>query len=168
MILLDFAWGDLIWIIIGGLLMIIGLIGCFVPIIPGPPISFAGLWILQLMKEPPFTTKELLIFAGIAILVTVLDYIVPIAGAKKYGASKAGIWGSTLGLVFAIFFPILGPLGIIVFPFVGALIGELIIGKKSGKALKAAFGTFLGFLMGTLLKLIASGVMTYFFIQRAF
>ncbi len=166
MLLLEFIATDLIWIILGAFIMFIGIIGCFVPIIPGPPVSFLGLLILQLKKTPPFTTNFLLLMAGIAIFVTVLDYIVPVKGAKKYGASKAGIWGSTIGLIFAILVPILGPLGIIVFPFLGALIAELFIGKTSGKALKAAFGTFIGFLFGTLLKLIASGVMTYFFISE--
>lgn len=166
LVLLDFAWGDLIWIIIGGAIMLLGLLGCFVPIIPGPPLSFIGLLLLQLKQTPPFTTNFLLIMAGIALVVTVLDYIVPIKGAKKFGASKAGIWGSTIGLILAIFFPILGPIGIIVLPFVGALIAELMIGKKTGKALKAAFGTFIGFLFGTLLKLIASAYMTYEFVTN--
>lgn len=161
-ILLDinFIWGDLIWIIIGIALILLGLIGCIVPIIPGPPISFIGLLLLQLKEIAPFTTKYLLIIGGIALLVTILDYIVPIMGAKKFGASKAGIWGSIIGLVVGIFF---GPIGIIVFPFFGALIAELIIGKKTGKALKAAFGTFLGFLFGTLLKLITSAYIAYIF-----
>ena len=143
MILLDFAWTDTIWIVIGAAIMLLGLLGCFVPIIPGPPVSFVGLWLLQLKETPPFTTNFLLIMAGIALLVTVLDYIVPIKGAKKFGASKAGIWGSTIGLILAIFVPILGPIGIIVLPFVGALVAELIIGKKTGKALKAALAHFL-------------------------
>ncbi len=159
-VLIDIAWTDLIWIIIGGLLTVFGLLGCFLPIIPGPPLSFAGLLLLQLKAEPPFTTNYMLIWAGITILVTVLDYVIPVIGAKKFGASKAGIWGSVLGLIVGVFF---GPLGIIIGPFVGALVGELIIGKKSGKAFKAAFGTFLGFVFGTLIKLIASGYMAYEF-----
>ncbi len=159
-VLLDIAWTDLIWIIFGVLLTVFGLLGCFLPIIPGPPLSFAGLLLLQLKAEPPFATNYMLIWAGITIAVTVLDYVIPVIGAKKFGASKAGIWGSVLGLVVGVFF---GPLGIIIGPFVGALIGELIVGKKSGKAFKAAFGTFLGFVFGTLIKLIASGYMAYEF-----
>lgn len=159
----NFSWSDSIWIILGAALILLGLLGCVVPIIPGPPISFIGLLLLQLKEIPPFTTNYLLIIGGIALLVTVLDYIIPIMGAKKFGASKAGIWGSVIGLIIGIFF---GPIGIIVFPFFGALIAELIIGKKTGKALKAAFGTFLGFLFGTLLKLITSAYIAYKFFEN--
>ncbi|PKP02894.1 MAG: DUF456 domain-containing protein [Bacteroidetes bacterium HGW-Bacteroidetes-6] len=157
---MDIAWADLIWIIIGGLLIGVGLLGCFLPIIPGPPLSFAGLLLLQLKTDPPFTTNYMLIWAGITVVVTILDYVIPVIGAKKFGASKAGIWGSMIGLIVGIFF---APFGIIVGPFIGALIGELIAGKRSGKAFKAAFGTFLGFILGTLLKLIASAYMAYEF-----
>ncbi|MGD9493834.1 MAG: DUF456 domain-containing protein [Bacteroidales bacterium] len=163
-ILISIPWTDILWISLGVILTILGLLGCFLPIIPGPPLSFAALLMLQLKEEPPFSVTFLLIMAGVAIFVTVLDYVVPVAGAKKFGASKAGVWGSTIGLILGIF--ILPPWGIIVMPFIGALIGEFIIGKQSKQAFRAAWGTFLGFLTGVLLKLIASGVMAFYFFSH--
>lgn len=152
---------DYLWVSLGIILVVLGILGCFLPIIPGPPLSFGALLLLQLKHEPPFDLKFLLIMAGVTILVTVLDYVVPVVGAKKYGASKAGVWGSTIGLILGLF--IFPPIGIIIMPFLGALIGEFIIGKESKVAFKAAWGTFLGFLTGVLLKLIAAGVMAYYF-----
>lgn len=162
----DIPWSDLLWIALGIVLVILGLLGCFLPVIPGPPLTFVALLLLQLKAKPPFEVWFLLVMLAITLVVTILDYVVPVIGAKKFGASKAGIWGSTIGLIAGIFF--FPPLGIIIMPFVGALIGEFIVGKKTGLAFKAAFGTFLGFLMGTLLKLIASAVMAYYFITNIF
>ena len=161
----DVVWIDILWISVGLLLIVLGFLGCFLPVIPGPPLSFAALLMLQLTAEPPFTVLYLLIIGGVVLLVTILDYVVPIIGAKKFGASKAGIWGSSIGVVLGLFF---GLWGVLILPFVGALVAELIAGKASGKALKAAFGTFLGFLMGTLLKLMVSIFITYKFIEALF
>jgi len=100
------------------------------------------------------------------IVVTVLDYVVPAAGAKKFGASKFGFWGAVIGmLVGIIFFP---PLGMIIGAFIGAIVGEMIVGKQTYDALKAGWGVFIGVMFGMLLKLIASGVMTFYFIKGLF
>ncbi len=155
---------DWIWISIGGILMIIGLIGCVLPIIPGPPISFFGLLMMQLTEKYAFSGKFLIIWAVVATVVTVLDYVVPVWGTKKYGGSKKGVWGSMIGLFLGlIFFP---PLGIIIGPFLGAVVGELMAGKQSSEALRSGFGSFLGFLAGTLLKIIASGWMLWEFVAQ--
>ena len=152
---------DYLWVSLGIILVVLGILGCFLPIIPGPPLSFGALLLLQLKHEPPFDLKFLLIMAGVTILVTVLDYVVPVVGAKKYGASKAGVWGSTIGLILGLF--IFPPIGIIIMPFLGALIGEFIIGKESKVAFKAAWGTFLGFLTCVHFRLIAAGDMAYYY-----
>ena len=149
-------------IIIGLLLMIAGIAGCILPLIPGPPLSFLALLIQQLNGDPPFTTNFLLIWAAITIAVTLLDYIIPAYGTKKFGGSKYGIWGCTIGLVVGLW---LGPLGIIIGPFVGAFIGEIIANNNSSTALKSAFGSFVGFLFGTLLKLVACLMMGWYFGQ---
>lgn len=141
--------------------MLTGIIGCLLPLLPGPPLSYIGLLIMQLRTDPPFTTKFLLIWAGITVLVTVLDYVIPIYGTKRFGGTKFGVWGCTIGLFVGFLFP---PLGLIFGPFVGALLGELIGNANADHALKAAMGSFLGFLFGTLLKLIASCVMLYYLI----
>lgn len=155
---------DWIWISIGIILIVVGLLGCIVPIIPGPPISYVGLLMLQLTEEAPLTTRILLIWLGVTIAVTVLDYAVPVYGTKKYGGSKQGVWGSMIGLFIGIFF--FPPIGLIVGPFLGAIIGEMIAGKDSNNALRAGFGSFVGLLFGTLLKLIASAWMVFIFFKN--
>ncbi len=79
---------DILWIVLGGVLLVIGLIGCFLPILPGPPIAFVGLWIQQLKEEIPFSTKFLWIWAGIVVVITLMDYLIPVYGTKKMGGSK--------------------------------------------------------------------------------
>lgn len=109
----------------------------------------------------------MLIWTAVAVIVvTVIDYILPIWGTKKFGGTKAGVRGSTLGLIVALFFsPTLGPIGFIVAPFLGALLAEIIAGQSKKIALKSAVGSFIGFVSGTLLKLIVSGWITVAFIQ---
>jgi uncharacterized protein YqgC (DUF456 family) len=153
---------DITWSVLGGILMVVGLVGCFLPIIPGPPLSYIGLIVLQFKEQSPFSTKFLIIWAVVVIAVTALDYVVPAYGTKKFGGTKYGIWGCTIGLIFGFW---LGPMGIILGPFLGALIGELIGGKDSNQAFKAALGSFVGFLVGTLLKLIVCGVMGWYFVM---
>ncbi len=154
-----------LWILIGAVLMIVGFIGCFLPILPGPPISYVGLLFLQLLDKKPFDSKFLMTWAVITVFVTLLDYVIPIYGTKKFGGSKRGVWGSTLGLIAGIFFP---PIGIIVGPLVGAFLGELSAGKQGNEAFKSALGSFFGFLAGTMIKLIAAGFMAYYFFINAY
>ncbi|MDH5597699.1 MAG: DUF456 domain-containing protein [Cyclobacteriaceae bacterium] len=149
--------------IFGIILLLIGFIGCFIPILPGPPLSYVALLLLQLSEQPPFSLEFMITWALITIGVTALDYIVPVYGAKKFGGTKYGVWGSGIGLLLGIFlFP---PLGIIIGPFLGAFIGELIAGSSNNSALKAAFGSFLGFLAGTIVKFVASVVMAFHFVK---
>ena len=157
----------IVFIIIGCIFLIVGLIGCVVPGVPGPPFSFLALVMLSIAKRwEPFTLNFLIIMAVMTIVVTVLDYVVPAAGAKKFGASKFGFWGAVIGmLVGIIFFP---PLGMIIGAFIGAIVGEMIVGKQTYDALKAGWGVFIGVMFGMLLKLIASGVMTFYFIKGLF
>jgi len=157
----------IVLIIIGSIFIIVGLIGCVVPGVPGPPFSFLALVLLSAAKGwEPFSLNFLIIMALITIVVTALDYVVPAAGAKKFGASKYGFWGAVIGmLVGIIFFP---PLGMIIGAFLGAITGELVMGKASYDALKAGWGVFVGVMFGMVLKLIASGVMTFYFIKALF
>jgi uncharacterized protein len=163
---LNIPWSDLLWISLGALFIIVGLIGCIAPIIPGPPLSYFGLLLLQLKEDPPFSLTFMLILAGVTAAVTIIDYMLPVWGAKKFGAGKWGTWGSVIGLILGFF--IFPPLGIFILPFFGALIGELIAGKKGMVALKASFGVFLGFIFGTLAKLIVSGYMFWMFVVNIF
>ncbi|MFK5974085.1 MAG: DUF456 domain-containing protein [Flavobacteriaceae bacterium] len=158
---------DIALFIIGFILMFIGIIGSFLPILPGPTISWVGLLLLHLTEAIPDDWWFLGITAAVALLVFALDYIIPAMGTKKFGGSKAGMIGTTVGLLVAIFFPILGIFGIIIWPFVGALVGELINKTDQKTALKAAFGSFLGFLTGTFLKFVTTLVFMGFFISKA-
>lgn len=152
---------DIVFIILGGIFMLVGIIGCVLPILPGPPLSFIGLLFLQLQHDPPFKTNFLLIWTGITIGVVLIDYFIPAYGTKRFGGSKWGVWGTFIGLIVGLFF---APFGIVLGPLLGALIGELIAGKTSKQAFVAAMGSFVGFLLGTLLKFCACVVMTYYFI----
>jgi uncharacterized protein YqgC (DUF456 family) len=154
---------DYILLIAGILLMILGIIGCLVPVLPGPPFSFLGIILLHLTKFGHFTNIALITMGGIALFVTILDYIVPVWGTKKFGGSKYGIRGATIGLVVGLF---LGPLGLLIGPLLGAFVGELIFKDNINYALKAGFGSLLGFLTGIGLKLAASLIMTFYFIKE--
>lgn len=155
---------DYVLIGFGVIFIISGILGCVLPVIPGPPLSYIGLLLLHFTERYQFTPKFLVIWAIITLVVYLLDYIIPAWGTKKFGGSKRGVWGSIIGLVIGMFF--FPPFGIIIGPFAGAVVGELTAGKDSGLALKSGFGSFLGFLAGTLLKLIASGMMTWYFFKE--
>lgn len=154
---------DIFLLIVGFLFMLIGIIGSFIPVLPGPTMSWIGLLLLYLTK----TVEDDWVFLGItlvvALIVFALDYIIPVMGTKKFGGSKAGMIGTTVGLLVAIFFPIFGIFGIIIWPFIGALVGELINKADSNTAIKAAFGSFLGFLTGTFLKFVIAVIYFGFF-----
>lgn len=154
---------DILIYVISGILMLIGIIGCFLPIMPGPPLSYVGLLLLQLTEPAPFTINFLLLWAVLTVVAQGLDYVVPTYGTKRYGGSRAGVWGSVGGLIIGLlFFP---PFGIIIGPMIGAFVAELMTGRNRKDALRSAWGSFVGFLLGTLIKLIACFMMTYYFIR---
>jgi uncharacterized protein YqgC (DUF456 family) len=153
---------DYILVIIGVIIMILGIIGCLVPVLPGPPLNFIGLLLLHFTRFGHFTTLTLIIFAGIAVVVTVLDYLVPIWGTRKFGGSKYGTRGAAIGLIIGFF---LGPVGIIIGPLLGAFTGEMIFKDDFKYAMKAGFGSLVGFLTGVGLKLAASFIMTFYFVK---
>jgi uncharacterized protein YqgC (DUF456 family) len=154
---------DYILLILGIIFMIIGIIGCLVPVLPGPPLSFIGLIFLHLTRFGQFSAVTLIILGTIAIIATVLDYIVPVWGTRKFGGSKYGTKGAIVGLIVGFF---LGPLGIILGPLIGAFAGEMIFKDDLSYAFKAGFGSLLGFLTGIGLKLAASFVMTFYFVKE--
>jgi uncharacterized protein YqgC (DUF456 family) len=154
---------DYVLLILGIILMILGIIGCLVPVLPGPPISYLGLIMLHVTRFGQFTITVLVSLAAVTIVVTILDYIVPIWGTRKFGGSKYGMRGATVGLIIGLF---LGPVGIIVGPLIGAIVGELIFKDDMKYAIKAGFGSLLGFLTGIGLKLAASFVITFYFVKE--
>jgi len=157
---------DIALAVLGTALVLLGFIGSILPVIPGPPISWVGLlllkWTHYITDHGEAYGNALWILLFFVILVTILDYVVPIMGTKKFGGSKRGVWGATIGVVVGLFF---GPLGIIIGPFLGAYIGEITTGKKEQDALRAAWGSFVGFLLGVGMKLMVCGAILFFFIR---
>jgi len=151
---------DIFLIISGSLLMILGIAGCLLPILPGPPLSYLGLIAIHLTSKIDFSSKFLISWGIIVIVVSILDYVIPIWGTKFFGGSKYGVWGSMLGLLAGLFIP---PVGIIIGPFIGAVAGEMLAGNRQN-ALKAGFGSFIGFIAGTVVKMLVSLIMLYYFI----
>ncbi|MBX2895840.1 MAG: DUF456 domain-containing protein [Cyclobacteriaceae bacterium] len=152
---------EIVWFVLGGLLMVVGIAGCFLPVLPGPPLAFIGLWVQQLKEPNPFTSEFIWIWFGITLVVTVIDYGAPVYATKKFGGSKAGIRGCMIGLVLGFW---MGPFGIIVGPLVGAFIGEVVNNHDASKAWRAALGSFAGFLLSTLLKLIVCVIMFWYWV----
>jgi uncharacterized protein YqgC (DUF456 family) len=143
---------DYLLLLLSLLLLLVGLVGSVLPLLPGPPISWLGILLLYLTAGVPFHHPMVWGSLFVTILVTVLDYVIPSLGTKRFGGSRLGVWGTNIGLLIGLFFP---PFGIIVGPFVGALVGEFIHDSRdSGRAFKAAVGAFMGFMASTFLKLV--------------
>lgn len=153
---------EIFLLVIAFLLMLIGVIGCIVPGLPGTPIAYLGLWIAQATERVDFSWQFLLVWGIVMIAVSALDYVVPAWGTKHYGGTRYGVWGSTLGVFVGLFF---GAAGVILGPLVGAVLGEMLSGKALSEALKAGWGSFVGILFGTVIKLICCGLMTVELIQ---
>ncbi len=147
---------------------VIGIVGSVVPGLPGPPVSWAGLLLVYIWGRTagvadPMTTTFLLVWLGITILVTVIDYIIPAYFTRLTGGGKLAGRGAMIGLVVGLF---VQPVGIILGTLLGAFLAELLFDGKTGlESLKSAFGALLGFLCGTGIKLIASGIMFYYIIS---
>jgi uncharacterized protein len=146
---------DVLLLLIGFIFMLTGILGSFMPVVPGPTISWVGILLLYLTKMVPINYWVLGITLVITIVITILDYVIPAKGAKKFGGSKYGIWGTNIGLIIGIFVPI--PFGFLIGPFVGALVGELIYNSNDhNRALKVATGSFVGFLASSFMKFIVT------------
>lgn len=130
--------------------------------LPGPPLAYAGLLLLQLASAP-FSVTFLVVWAFITGATMILDNIIPAYGTKKFGGTAYGIWGSIIGMAIGLFF---APVGIVAGPLVGAFCGELLAGQNSNRAFKSALGSFAGLMANILMKVIASGMMGYYFISN--
>jgi uncharacterized protein YqgC (DUF456 family) len=155
---------ETIAIILGAVLIFLGIAGCVLPLLPGPPLSFIGLLLLALVNHfsPPLTPTLIIFMAVITIAVTLGDFLIPLWGAKRYGTSKWGIWGSVAGMAIGLLF---SPFGMLLGALIGAVAVELLVQKEKEKALKAGWGVIMGSLLGTVLKLGVSAMMAYYFIR---
>lgn len=142
---------DSLLLLLGFICMIVGILGSFLPVLPGISLSWVGLLLLYMTKVVPMNYWVLGITLAVTIVISVLNYIIPAKGTKKFGGSTYGVWGTNIGLVVGIFAPI--PFGFIIGPFAGAFIGELIYDRKDhNRALKAATGSFIGFLASSFIN----------------
>lgn len=155
---------EIVWIIIGSILILAGIVGAFVPVIPGTPLSFAALLLMQFTLGAPFSWTFLLIWGLVVAIVATIDGLIPAEGARRMGGSKYGIWGCLIGgLLGVLMFP---PFGLIFGPIAGAFIGELMYGKKTDSAFRAAMGSFVGFLVAMVLKISVSLILAYYFFSN--
>lgn len=154
---------DTFLLILSIVLVIAGIGGSVLPVLPGPPLAFVGLILLHVTKYAQFSTTLLVVLGILTVLVTVLDYFIPAWTTGKFGGSRYGTRGAMAGMIAGLFF---GPPGLIAGPFIGAYIGELLGGQNKQFALKSAIGSFVGFLLGTGLKLILSLVMLYYWVSK--
>lgn len=142
---------DLLLVALGFICMIVGVFGSFLPVLPGLSSCWVGLLLLYLTKAVENNYWLLGITFVLMVVITILDYVIPSRGTKKFGGSSYGVWGTNIGLVIGILAPI--PFGVIIGPFLGALIGELFYDSQNHKrALKAATGSLLGFLASSFIN----------------
>ncbi|MGN0032343.1 MAG: DUF456 domain-containing protein [Candidatus Limimorpha sp.] len=165
---------DYLLFVFAVIVIILGLIGDVIPGIPGPPVTYLALLLLHWTERISYTTDFLVITGLICVAITVLDYVVPVWGTKKFGGTKAGARGSTIGLIVSVIvLPMLGivigPFGIFGLlggPFLGAYIGEKMCGAPENRAWRSAFGSFIGFLAGTFMKIVYTIVIGFFVIKE--
>lgn len=154
---------DIILLILAVLAILIGIAGCFLPVLPGPPIAWLGLLLLDFTKYAEFSLTLLITTAIITVLITLFDFFLPSLATRKFGGSKAGERGAFAGTLVGIF---LGPPGIILGPFIGALLGEIISDPSNTQgALRAAIGSFMGFILSTGIKLIWCIMLAWWFVR---
>lgn len=155
---------DIIGLILSILLVLSGFLGSILPILPGPPLSFIGLLLYALLQNfsPPLTLSLMIVLLIVTIGVTVIDYLLPLIGAKRYGTSKWGILGAIGGMIIGTFF---SPFGLILGAFIGAVLVEWFVSRNDRQALKAGWGIIVGTLLGMGLKLGTSGIMAYYLIR---
>lgn len=148
-------------LVLGGVLVALGAVGCVVPVLPGPIVSFCGLLCLVPTAHSP-SVAALVAFGLVTAAATALDYIVPALGARRFQCSKWGTWGCVVGTFAGVFF---FPVGLLLGPFLGAFLGELVAGRKVLQAAKGGWGAFLGFLSAVLVKLAACVAMIVCFVR---
>jgi uncharacterized protein YqgC (DUF456 family) len=156
---------DIFLLLLGFVFVCLGIIGSFLPVLPGPLTSWVGLLLLHSTNIFPMDWTFLGVTLAIALLIWILDYFIPAMGTKRFGGTRYGIYGTTIGLLIGLLSPI--PFGMLIGAFLGAFIGEMIYDSKdTNRALKASFGAFFGFLASATIKFsIAAVYFVLFLIQ---
>lgn len=157
---------DIALLVIGLVCMLLGILGSFLPVLPGPGLSWLGILLLYLTDAVPMNWWILILTLIVTIVISILDYLIPAKGTKQFGGSSYGVWGTNIGLVVGIFAPV--PFGFIIGPFVGAFVGELIYNSTDHeRALKAAMGSFIGFIASSFMKFVVCMIFFGIFIAIA-
>lgn len=156
---------DAILLLIVIVLMIVALIGCVVPAIPGPLLAYGALWVFYASELSALSIEYMLTIGAITTIVFFADYYLPPLITKKFGGTKYAVWGSIIGMLLGMFIP---PIGLLIGMLVGAFMGEILFAKKSGTdSIISTLGTFLGFLVGTGLKLLLCFYILYVVIAQS-
>ena len=150
---------DILLMVFAFLLLVASIVGCVLPVLPGPPLAYTGILLLHLTDKVHFTTHQLIIWLVVVVVLQVVDYITPLLGSKYSGGTSFGNRGCIAGTILGMFFM---PWGLIIGPFVGTIAGEMMGGQNLTQAIRAGIGTLLGYLFGTLMKVI---VCFYFVVQ---
>lgn len=162
---------ETVLLIVGIALILIGILGSFLPVLPGPPVAYAALFLLLWDEQGKVEIgiNDFVLYGIAVIIITLADYYLPVWGTKKFGGTDAGKKGSLWGMILALFVltPFTGALSIIIGPLVGAYIGEKLAGYNHQQAMRSAWGSFLGFAAGMVLKIAYCGVVLWKFITAA-
>ena len=154
-------------VILGFVPLPAGFVSCVLQILPGPVLRCLALILLCVSRGwQTLSITVLVVLGALAALETVLDNVLPVITTGKWGAGKAGIWGSVIGMLLGMF--LLPPCGAILGTFAGALLGELLFGRKDADALKAGWGVFAGMMLSPTVKLAVSGAIAFFYIRAVF
>ncbi|MCC8187628.1 MAG: DUF456 domain-containing protein [Bacteroides sp.] len=157
---------DILLMILCGVCLLLGLVGCLLPILPGPPFAYIGMVFLYFTTPPPFTVWQLTGWLALVVLVQIVDYFIPIWGARRLGGSSWAVRGSIAGTIAGLFvFP---PWGLLLGPLVGATAGELLGGRGLKHSIRAGLGVFVGFIAGTVCKFMLCGWFIYLYLQTIF
>lgn len=152
-------------VVVGTVLLAVGVIGCIVPALPGPIIAYVSLILIAIPGSWGLMPVWVLVVLGVlAVATAVLDNVLPAVSSKKAGASRAGIWGSVVGMIAGTFF---SPVGTIIGAFVGALVGEVVFNRENKEPLKAAAGVFRGTVLAIMIKLVVTGIIGWYFVRGA-
>ncbi|MGQ9531879.1 MAG: DUF456 domain-containing protein [Desulfotomaculales bacterium] len=154
-------------LVLAVVLFIAGLAGTVLPVLPGAPLILLGMVVYGLFTG--FANLTWGFFAGQAAAVALtflIDYLASIWAVRRYGGSKAALWGGVAGLLLGV--PVFGPAGLILGPFIGAFLGELVAGRSPSRALHVGVGSLVGLLGGTVLKVAVELAMISWFFATVF
>jgi uncharacterized protein YqgC (DUF456 family) len=148
--------------ILAVILFILGLAGTVLPVLPGAILVYGGMLLYGILTKFATLNAEFFLLQGMALLlIFAVDFLATAAGTRRFGGSRQAAWGAVIGTVVGLL--AFGPFGIILGPFLGAVVAEMILGKKTDQAIRAGFGTLIGILGGTVLKLSIEILMIVFF-----